>query len=346
MRKICTVVGARPQFIKAATISREISNSDVLREVIIHTGQHHDAAMSDVFFQELSIPKPKYHLDINGGTHAQMTGAMLMQIEQVLQQEQPNAVLVYGDTNSTLAGAIAAAKLNIPIVHVEAGLRSKNMLMPEEINRIVTDKLSTLLCCPTSAAVQNLHNEGITEGVSLTGDVMFDATLYAIEKLKSEPAILEQINKLPPYALLTIHRAQATESIDSLQELLEFVIAFAKTRDLQIVFPVHPRTRKLLSGIKSPELQLIDPVGYLAMQAYLSRAQYVLTDSGGLQKEAYFHKVPCITLRSETEWVETITHGWNRLWTQSDYQPRTTINEYGQGSAAQVIKQMLVQKIV
>lgn len=342
MQKICTVVGARPQFIKAATLTREIAQANMQTEIMIHTGQHYDLAMSEVFFKELDIPTPKYNLGVRGGTHGAMTGSMLQQIEAILQQERPKVVVVYGDTNSTLAGALAAAKLNIPIVHVEAGLRSRNLTMPEEINRMVTDKISTLLCCPTSEAVKNLAQEGINTGAVFTGDVMYDAVLFAKHKVQAQSAFLQQDIPQDPYMFLTIHRAAATESVETLQPLLNFALNFAAEQNLQIIFPVHPRTKQLLNEMQLPStLKLIEPVSYLQTQAYVAQAQYVVTDSGGLQKEAYFHSIPCITLRNETEWVETINHGWNRLWKEPNYKPRSAINEYGDGKAAQKISNLI-----
>lgn len=349
MKKICTIVGARPQFIKAATLTRHLEKSNEFCEVMIHTGQHYDADMSDIFFRELNIPTPKYNLELNGGTHSVMTGKMLEEIEKILIAERPTAVLIYGDTNTTVAGAIAAAKLNIPLIHIEAGLRSKNMHMPEELNRIVADKVSNVLCCPTSTAVHNLACEGITEGVHLTGDVMYDATLFALDQIKNDITKYKHITALPPFALLTIHRAESTANIANLQKILNYVMDFAKRENLHIIFPVHPRTQQLLKDVTIPgdaPLQIIAPIGYLETQAYLAHAKYALTDSGGLQKEAYFHRVPCVTLRTETEWVETISHGWNRLWTEESYAARRDIAEYGEGHAAKIINDLLVKQFV
>jgi UDP-GlcNAc3NAcA epimerase len=335
-RKVATVVGARPQFVKAAAVSRAFVGSGV-EEILIHTGQHYDANMSDIFFEELEIPHPKLHLGIGGGGHGAMTGAMLMKLEEAFIAEKPDAVLVYGDTNSTLAGALAAAKLHIPVVHSEAGLRSFNRRMPEELNRVVTDHLSALLLCPTHAAVANLASEGIAKGVHHVGDVMFDATVFAIERSKRTSSVIDGLGlRGERYAVCTLHRAENTDDPVRLAALIDFLAGEAKDRT--IVFPVHPRTRKMLlaSGLATPGLMLIDPLGYFDLHRLLADCEAVFTDSGGLQKEAYFHRKPCITLREETEWVETIDAGWNRLWTAPDFAtPRREIADYGTGRAAE-----------
>lgn len=339
--KIVTIVGARPQFIKAATVSRLFKKDERFSEVIVHTGQHHDHIMSDIFFDELNIPKPSYQLDINGVSHGQMTGRMLVGIEEILQREKPQAVMVYGDTNSTLAGALAASKMHIPIIHVEAGLRSFNKLMPEEINRILTDHVSTLLFCPTKTAVENLANENINAGVNNVGDVMQDATIFAIESTKNQSKYQEKYSHLNrDFALMTMHRAESTSSISAFKSIIAYVKDFADKQNLQIIFPVHPRNKQLIidSGdLLGSNIVPTDPISYFEIHYLLSKAKYVLTDSGGLQKEAYFHRVPCVTLRSETEWVETISSGWNRLWSQEQYLNRCDINEYGSGNAAEKI---------
>jgi UDP-GlcNAc3NAcA epimerase len=300
--------------------------------------------MSDIFFDELKIPKPSYSLNIHGGLHGQMTGHMLEAVEEVFIKEKPDAVLVYGDTNSTLAGALAASKLHIPIIHVEAGLRSYNRQMPEEINRVLTDHVSALLFCPTQMAANNLLKEAISQGVHLVGDVMNDATLYAIEKIKGNVALEQKFDFLPDrYAVMTVHRAESTQSLDEFQKIVAYAENFSIENDLKIIFPVHPRTQKLIDEFPQfPEsIVLIDPLSYLETQFLLTNAKYVLTDSGGLQKEAYFHRVPCITLRSETEWVETIEAGWNRLWTKEAYCHRSEIIDYGHGDAThKIIKEI------
>lgn len=346
MSKIVTVVGARPQFIKAAPVSAALKEVG-LEERIVHTGQHFDAAMSDIFFEELGIAAPAYNLEINSLSHGAMTGRMLEGIEDVLVKEKPDLVLVYGDTNSTLAGALAAAKLQIPIGHVEAGLRSFNRRMPEEINRVVTDHLSAVLFCPTAAAVENLAKEGITKGVEYVGDVMFDATLEATRRSERRSRILETLALTAKgYAVATIHRAENTDD----PQRFAAVFSWLRERALSVpvVLPVHPRTRKLIEARKTETsgLRLIAPLGYLDMARLLHHAQAIFTDSGGIQKEAYFHRVPCVTLREETEWVETIEAGWNRLWTSADYaSPRRDISDYGAGDSARRIARILADAV-
>ena len=310
MLKIITVVGARPQFVKAATVSRAIeshnnSESPVkVVEKIIHTGQHYDANMSDVFFDEMKIPQPSYSLGVGGSSHGEMTGQQLIKIEQILIEEKPGAVLVYGDTNSTLAGALAAAKLHIPVVHVEAGLRSFNMRMPEEINRILTDNISTLLLCPSELAINNLSNEGFLEKknciIHNVGDVMYDAVKY-YEEFSKKPKEVDSEN----FVLLTIHRAENTDNLTKLATIADAINLLAE--EVDIICPIHPRTRKILSDndIKINAV-LIDPVGYFEMLWLIKNCEYVMTDSGGLQKEAYFLKKGCVTLRDQTEWKELI----------------------------------------
>jgi UDP-GlcNAc3NAcA epimerase len=309
-------------------------------EILVHTGQHFDPSMSDIFFSELEIPPPRYRFDIHGGSHGAMTGRMLAAIEDVLIAEKPDAVLVYGDTNSTLAGALAAAKLAIPLIHVEAGLRSFNRTMPEEINRVVADRLSSVLLCPTSIAIENLAREGIVQGVHKTGDLMNDATQLASELAKRHSDIVQRLGLEPRgYGVATIHRAENTDDADVLGKIAAFIAAEAQK--YPIVLPLHPRTRDAAkaAGIDFAQsgVRVIEPVGYLDMCRLLQSANIVLTDSGGLQKEAYFHRVPCVTLRNETEWVETVECGWNRLWTVPDYRPRRPILEYGDGHAAEEI---------
>ncbi|KGK87228.1 UDP-N-acetylglucosamine 2-epimerase [Desulfosporosinus sp. HMP52] len=310
--KIATVVGARPQFIKAASVSRVLRNDH--QEILIHTGQHYDTNMSDIFFDELHIPRPDFHLGIGSGLHGAQTGAILEKVEEVLIRETPDALLVYGDTNSTLAGALAASKLHIPVIHIEAGLRSFNRRMPEEINRVLTDHLSSCLSCPTETAVKNLKAEGITEGVSQDGDVMYDAFLYNLELAKERSTILQTLNLDPKsYILCTIHRAENTDDPARLTQILK---ALAKI-STPVVLPLHPRTRKIVQelGLSSllEKVKVLEPVGYLDMITLEAQSQKLLTDSGGVQKEAYFAAVPCITMRDETEWVETVEVGWNRL---------------------------------
>ena len=345
--RIVTVVGARPQFIKAAALSRALRATPALSEDLIHTGQHFDDNMSAVFFRELGIPAPRFNLNIHGGQHGQMTGRMLEAIEHVLVDVAPDLVLVYGDTNSTLAGALAAAKLHIPVAHVEAGLRSFNRRMPEEVNRVLVDHLSALLFCPTFAAVAQLGREGITQGVYHTGDVMFDATLHARQAALQGADVLHRFAlNAGDYLLCTLHRSENTDDEARLGALIAHVRATAD--GAPVIFPVHPRTRQALArcAIATDGLRLIEPLGYFDMHALLAGARQVLTDSGGVQKEAYFHRVPCVTLRDDTEWNETLAAGWNRLWTQHQYTcPRTDIPEYGEGAAGvqmvALIKQFL-----
>lgn len=357
--KIVTIVGARPQFIKASVVSAALAPS--FDEVIVHTGQHYDRNMSDVFFEELSIPHPKYNLGVGSGSHGRQTGEMLIRIEEVLQKEQPDILLVYGDTNSTLAGALAASKLHIPVAHVEAGLRSYNRRMPEEQNRVLTDHISTWLFCPTQTAADNLKKEGITEGVSIPGDVMLDSVLHFLKLAKANPektAIYGTLGISPKaYRLATLHRAETTDG--GLPAVLRIFRAFEQLPQ-PVVLPIHPRTRPLAEQAIRQEgfqnIKLIDPVGYLEMLLLTSGAKQVLTDSGGLQKEAWFMEVPCITLRHETEWVETLTGSWNvlcsldtadilekALHTVPDPAARGLM-PFGDGSASQKIAATLLKK--
>jgi UDP-GlcNAc3NAcA epimerase len=337
--KIVTVVGARPQFVKAAVISRLIRETDGIDEVLVHTGQHFDNKMSSIFFTELQIPEPQYNLEIYGGGHGEMTGRMMEAVEKVVLKEKPDIVLVYGDTNSTLAGGLVASKMHIPVAHVEAGLRSFNRKMPEEINRILVDHVSDLLFCPTNTAIDNLANEGITKGVHHVGDVMYDMTLFAKEGASQTSTILEDLDIEPhSYALCTIHRAENTDTKQALERVIFYLNEQAKNQ--QIILPIHPRTRAALEryGINVGDINLIEPVSFLDLHKLLGSANAVFTDSGGLQKEAYFHGVPCVTLRDETEWIETIVSGWNRLWLVDDYiEPRRVISQYGDGSSAEKI---------
>ena len=332
--KIVTIVGARPQFIKAAAVSRAIQrynkrcpSKQKLQEILVHTGQHYDYLMDKVFFEELELPKPDYHLGVGSGSHARQTGIMLEKIEAVLQKEKPEVVMVYGDTNSTLSGALAAAKLNIPVAHVEAGLRSYNRIMPEEINRLLTDHLSTHLLCPTAQAVRNLLKEGIKDGegriVKKVGDVMFDSILYYSKIAEKKSTILHGLNLVnpqsairnPQYYLGTPHRAENTDDPKRLRPILKALNALGSK--IPIIFPLHPRTRKMIKAhhlqSECERVKLIEPVPYLDMLTLEKNAKAILTDSGGVQKEAYWFRVPCFTLREETEWVETMRDGWNRL---------------------------------
>lgn len=310
--KIASIVGARPNFIKLAPVSREIRKK--AEEVIIHTGQHYDYEMDRIFFQELGIPDPDYHLGVGSGTHGSQTGEMLKAIEGIYQKESPDIALVFGDTNTTLAGALAAAKLHIPVAHVEAGLRSFNKKMPEEVNRVLVDHCSDFLFCPTKTAVDNLQKEGIVEGVSLTGDVMLDILQECIHIAEKKSKILEELKLQPKeYFLATVHRAENTDDPKRLQNIADALCSIQN-----VIFPCHPRTKKRLQDLRlwdrmRESIQIINPVGYLDMLLLEKNASKIFTDSGGVQKEAYMLQTPCITMRDETEWVETVEDGWNLL---------------------------------
>ncbi len=370
--KILTVLGARPQFIKAAAVSRAIRKHNTVsrlrqfHEVIVHTGQHFDANMSDIFFQQMNIAKPDYQLHIAGLPHGAMTGQMLEQIEAVIQGEKPDWVLVYGDTNSTLAGALAAVKMHVPVAHVEAGLRSHNAAMPEEINRTITDRISTLLLCPTANAINNLRSEGfpfstssgVYQHIDLVGDVMVDALYQCREAAKREVDLAQWGLSDGRYVLCTLHRQENTDHPKRLEDILAALRTIA--RETAVVLPLHPRTRKYLEAGGRSEaltgLQVIEPVSYFEMQRLEIGASSILTDSGGIQKEAYLHGVPCITLRDETEWVETITSGWNQL-AGSDYeriiaawrsvrQPKVSQKSlFGEGDASERIVRSLIDYV-
>jgi UDP-GlcNAc3NAcA epimerase len=345
-RTILSVVGARPQFVKAAVVGRALARVGGVRHVVVHTGQHHDPQMSDVFFEELEMPAPDHHLGISGDSHGVMTGRMLVALDPVLAAEGPDLVVVLGDTNSTLAGALVAAKQQIPIAHVEAGLRSFDRRMPEETNRVVADHLSDLLLCPTRAAVENLAEEGIARGVHHVGDVMYDATLRASVPAGDGPAVPADLELSGPFVVLTLHRAENTADRARLELLLDYVRTEADGR--AVVFPVHPRTKRAVEDldVSLDGFRTCRPLGYLAMAGILRAAEAVFTDSGGIQKEAYFHRVPCVTLRESTEWVETIDAGWNRLWRGPAYAvPRRDIDDYGSGDAGDRIAALLCSRL-
>ncbi|MHC4757055.1 MAG: non-hydrolyzing UDP-N-acetylglucosamine 2-epimerase [Planctomycetota bacterium] len=364
---VVTIVGARPQFIKAAAVSRALASfneksSDLtINELIVHTGQHYDANMSQIFFDQLRIEKPHKNLEVGSGLHGRQTGLMLERIEQVLISEKPDCVLIYGDTNSTLAGAVAAAKLHIPVAHVEAGLRSFNRRMPEEINRVVADRLSNFLFCPTDTAVENLTSEGITEGIYKVGDVMYDSVLFNTELAAETSNIMEEL-KLEPksFYLATIHRAENTDDPVRLENIFK---AFQQMEH-PIVLPLHPRTKKTL-GAKLEQIEsgltVIEPVPYLDMLMLEKNSRLILTDSGGVQKEAYWFGVPCVTLRDETEWIELVSAGVNQVVgahtdkiitavseTKKLYQgvnEKETVDLYGDGHCAKKIAEILMKNL-
>jgi len=398
--KIITIVGARPQFVKAGAVSRAIQAfnrscvpSKRILEIWVHTGQHYDYLMDRVFFEELELPKPNHHLGVGSGSHAKQTALMLERIESVLQTKKPDRVMVYGDTNTTLAGALAAAKLNIPVVHVEAGLRSYNRTMPEETNRLLTDHLSSFLFCPTRQSVRNLLKEGIKNGkekvVKQAGDVMYDSILYYSKIAEKRSTILKDLGPIsnaecnpphptplprgerggvrgaelhtPNYYLATLHRAENTDDPNRLESILTALCEIGK--EIPVILPLHPRTRKRMEayGLRPEEsrnnkgIKLIDPLPYLDMIGLSKRARIILTDSGGVQKEAYWLRVPCITLRNETEWVETVKRGWNMLvgadvkkivsavhhWERKG-PPKTGAGLFGDGKACEKIIKVLL----
>lgn len=316
MKKIITILGARPQFVKAAVLSRIIAKYNDVEEIIIHTGQHYDANMSAIFFEEMEIPKPKYNLAVHGMSHGAMTGQMLIEIEAVLTKEKPDLVVVYGDTNSTLAGALAAKKMDIKVAHVEAGLRSYNMKMPEEINRILTDRISDLLLCPTDTATENLQKEGYMNmpgKIVKCGDIMKDAVKFYGKTAEQKSDIISSLHLIPnEFVLATIHRQENTEDFEKLKEIFEGLELISKEK--QVVLPLHPRTKAILEEHHlSYDIKIIDPVGYFDMLTLLKNCNLVITDSGGLQKEAFFNKKYCIIAREETEWVELVSNGFAKI---------------------------------
>lgn len=354
-KTLVTVLGARPQFIKASALSSVLARRDDIREILVHTGQHFDAGMSDIFFEELGIPAPAHHLGVSGGGHGAMTGAMLQKLEPLFEEIAPDLVLVYGDTNSTLAGALTAAKLHIPVAHVEAGLRSFNRRMPEELNRILTDHLAELLFTPTEAATANLRHEGVPDArIHEVGDVMYDVALLHGARAESRSSILRQLGlEAGRYVLATVHRAENTDDGARLEAVMTGLDRMA--RQMPVVLPLHPRTAGALKrhGIVPREIRFIDPVGYLDMIALEKNAAVIATDSGGVQKEAYFHGVPCVTLRDETEWVELVDLGWNRLAPplgcdiaqeilSAPGRKGRSAKPYGEGRAAQMIVAQLL----
>ena len=375
MRKLLSIVGVRPQFVKAAMLCASIERwnaacapEDRVQHLLLNTGQHYDFEMAEIFFRQLPLPPPDFHLNVGSGTHGAQTGAMLEKIEDVLLRELPDCVIVYGDTNSTLAGALAAVKLHIPVAHVESGLRSFNRRMPEEINRITADHVSDLLLCPTLSAVQQLRNEGITENVFFTGDVMLDAVRAFAPIAASQSSVMEQLRVAPgQFVLATIHRAENTDSLERLEQLVETLCRLAKPT----IFAVHPRLRMKLQQDSSLQylrhclesashLQMVPPLPYLDMLALEANARFILTDSGGVQKEGYFLSTPCITLRDETEWNETLQDGWNTiagtlpdsilplaetLWEQDRaLRPKPRLSAFGDGKASDRILDLLQEE--
>ncbi|WP_170481064.1 non-hydrolyzing UDP-N-acetylglucosamine 2-epimerase [Ruegeria arenilitoris] len=355
--KIAVVVGARPQFIKLAPVSKALSSIEGIQEILIHTGQHYDKSMSGVFFDELDMTKPEFNLSVNLSGHGAMTGLMMQKLEPVIQEIKPDVLVVFGDTNSTLAGALVAAKLHIPVAHIEAGLRSFNQMMPEEINRVLTDHVSDLLFTTSDEAVQNLRNENISnDKIFNVGDVMYDAALQFRESAKEKSNVLSALGLSGKgYILATIHRAENTDSPNILSNIVDSLEAVAK--HYPVVLPLHPRTAARLSemGRQLNNVQTIEPVGYLDMVALESNSLLVVTDSGGVQKEAYFYGVPCVTLRTETEWVELVDSGWNKIVPPSepDIEGKILsaigskgdpIEIYGDGSASKQIARILASK--
>lgn len=347
--KFFIVVGARPNFIKIAPLFDEFKKYKEIKPILVHTGQHYDFEMSQIFFQELKIPKPNYNLEVKAGLHSKQTGKTMIELEKVCLKERPNLVIVVGDVNASLAGALVAVKLHIPVAHIEAGLRSYDMSMPEEVNRHLTDHVSDILFCPTDTAVQNLKKEGITKGVYNVGDLMYDIFLKSRVKTQKSK-ILQKLNLKPKdYILLTVHRASNTDNLENLKNILQAIIDSGE----KVVFPVHPRTKKQLQKLKirNLKLKIISPVGYLDMLILEKNAKKILTDSGGVQKEAYFVQVPCITLRDRTEWVETVKSGWNVLVDANQtnilraiqfFCPRKAQKKYfGQGLVTQKIVKIL-----
>jgi UDP-N-acetylglucosamine 2-epimerase len=356
MKKIVTIIGTRPQFVKAAPVSKALREH--FQEILVNTGQHYDHKMAGVFFEELNIPYPDYDLNIGSGLHGAQTAQMLTKTEEVLIKESPDAVLVYGDTNSTLAGALAASKLHIPLIHIEAGLRSFNRVMPEEINRVLTDHVSNILFAPTDNAVSNLGTEGVTQNVFQIGDVMYDAVLQNLDIAKNKFSLNDFSLKEKEFILVTIHRAENTDDETRLNSIVD---QLSNLKNETLVWPVHPRTLKMLKEFGLFEkvstmsnLVLMEPISYLEMLLLELNAKFIFTDSGGVQKEAYFVRVPCVTFRPETEWIETVDTGWNKLFNPEiddleqvlrTFEPKPVMNLYGNGDASSKIALILKQHI-
>ncbi|RQG89875.1 UDP-N-acetylglucosamine 2-epimerase (non-hydrolyzing) [Natrarchaeobius halalkaliphilus] len=353
--RVCSIVGARPQFVKAAVISRKLR--EVGEEVLVHTGQHYDEELSGVFFDELDIPEPEYNLGVQSDTHGRQTAAMIAALEPILEETEPDAILLYGDTNSTLAGAIVGSKRDLTVAHVEAGLRSDNWEMPEEVNRVLTDHASSLCFAPSRTAVTNLAEEGITDGVHWTGDVMYDAILDARERSRRRSTILEELDVAEEsFVLATVHRASNTDDPENLAAIIDGL----SDASLPVVFPAHPRTASRLREFDlwdraTRDLRVIDPQGYLDFVRLLDATERVATDSGGVQKEAFFLSTRCLTLREETEWTETVDCGWNRLVgpnarsihesLHEDWEPESSPHPYGDGAAGRRIVRLLQERL-
>ena len=348
--KILTVVGARPQFIKAAPLSKAIAESENLTEVLVHTGQHYDYALSQQFFDELGLPIPQYNLEIGSGRHAYQMGQILIKLDAVLEKEKPDMVVVFGDTNSTAAAAITAAKNNIPLAHVEAGLREWNKQIPEEINKMLTDSVTDLYFCPTTTGVKNLQKQGITEGVYLVGDIGIDLIINNLDKIETHKTLLQKLNITEgTYFFMTCHRAGNTDDIENLKQILSVFDDITET----IIFPIHPRTRATIEQhglqkyLEKPNIKVIEPIGFWDTQMLIRYAKMVLTDSGGVIKEAYFHRVPCLILQYEIEWIEAVEEGWSKLTGPNKMQildaiktfevPSSSTNFLGKGIAARQI---------
>ncbi|MEO0095778.1 MAG: UDP-N-acetylglucosamine 2-epimerase (non-hydrolyzing) [candidate division WOR-3 bacterium] len=361
--KIAHIVGTRPEFIQVSPLIRAIKsynkrqNKKNVISLLINTGQHYDYLMSEVFFKELNLPEPDYHLGVGSGTHAYQTGEILKRLENVLIKEKPQLVIVYGDTNSTLAGALSAVKLHLKVAHIEAGVRSYNRIMPEEINRVITDQICDIHFCPSRTAIKNLRHEGIVNGVFFVGDIMYDSIKFGLKKIKSETILKNLSIKPKEYAVATIHRAENTENAARLKSIVQALEHIA-SNVIAIVFPIHPRTKKKIQALdlNIKNLRIIEPVSYINMLCLQKNAKMIFTDSGGMQKESFYLKTPCITLREETEWIETVELGWNILggWRKENilsalsklnYLKRTNINVYGNGNTAEKILKIVVNEV-
>ena len=355
--RLISIIGTRPQIVKASAFSRIAEKKTGIEEIMVHTGQHYDRELSDLFFEELEIKRPKYNLAVGSASHAVQTAEMMVKLEEIVEIENPRAMMVYGDTNSTLAAALVAAKSHIPLAHVESGLRSFNKFMPEEINRIVTDRLSDILFCPTESAISNLINEGVSEKkIHLVGDIMYDACINYTEIARRKSTMMESLDlEKKRFVLATIHRAENTDDPKVLKAIVDALKAIAE--GIRVILPLHPRTKSRIGNCKDSRIEFITPMGYLDMLEMERNAKVIITDSGGVQKEAFFHGVPCITIRSETEWVELIEYGWNQLIdptetcslkerlliAESNSSPGKEVSLYGKGNTSELIWDILIQ---